>query len=74
MTILVAQALTWMPLLRDTQVLRVMKLVTLVITCRWRWIRSQAVSGSQTQTTAFVDFADKTFGSATITARGALDI
>ena len=33
---------------------------------------SQAVSGSQTQTTAFVDFADKTFGSATITARGAL--
>ena len=35
-------------------------------------LASQAVSGSQTQTTAFVDFADKTFGSATITARGAL--
>ena len=33
---------------------------------------SQAVNGSQTQTTAFVDFADHTYGSATITARGAL--
>ena len=33
---------------------------------------SQAVSGSQTQTTAFVDFGEMTFTSATITARGAL--
>ena len=33
---------------------------------------SQAVSGSQTQTTAYADFADHTYGSATITARGAL--
>jgi len=33
---------------------------------------SQAVSGSQTQTTAYVDFADHTYTSATITARGAL--
>ena len=33
---------------------------------------SQTVSGSQTQTTAFVDFGEMTFTSATITARGAL--
>ena len=30
------------------------------------------MSGSQTQTTAFVDFGEMTFTSATITARGAL--
>ena len=33
---------------------------------------SQLVNGSKTQTTAFVDFGDLTYGSATITARGAL--
>ena len=73
MTILVAQALTWIPPLRHIQALGVTGLVTLAITLpQGGLLPSQTVSGSQTQTTAFVDFGEMTFTSATITARGAL--